>query len=272
MNTLTYSEIQNTPYTKIVISKKCPLHSHSFFEISICLDGSYTNIINGLTYRIKKGNVLLLRPQDQHYFIKGERHTHRDIYVQPEKMKAICDSIQFGLFEKLSNEPLQVNFTLSDYELKRLENKLNFFNNLLGRPTLAVQVAHTSIITEVFNLWQQSLLRGLLVYPEWINTLLSQLNTEEFLLKNVNEIVESTHYSHGYVCREFKKYVGVTLKEYLSDSKFSYAQAMLCDKGTSVSNVAEILNYGSTSNFIIAFKRKYGITPAQWKKSQFPSK
>jgi two-component system response regulator YesN len=80
--------------------------------------------------------------------------------------------------------------------------------------------------------------------------------------------VESTHYSHGYVCREFKKHVGKTLNEYVSDVKFSYAQAMLLNGETSVASVAEQLNYGSTTNFITAFKKKYGLTPAQWRKDQ----
>ncbi len=268
MSILTYSEIKTSPYTKIIISKTCPQHSHTFFEFSICLDGSYTNIVNGVTVNVVRGTVLLLRPQDKHHFINGENHTHRDVYVKPEKMKAICDAIGGGLYEKFMEEPLTINFNLSSYDLKLLEAKLNFFNNIFGKPSLTVRAAHTSIIMEIIHLWQQSFLKGVSAYPEWLHTLIDNLNTEEFLIKNVTEIVESTHYSHGYVCREFKKHVGKTLNEYVSDVKFSYAQAMLLNGENSVASVAKQLNYGSTTNFITAFKKKYGLSPSQWRKEQ----
>lgn len=268
MNILTFSEIEKTPYTKIIITNTCPYHTHTFFEFVVCLDGSFTNIINNTNVNIVRGTVLLLRPQDKHHFINGEKHTHRDIYVMPEKMKAICDSIDRELYSKLAQEPLSVNFNLSEYDLRYLETKLNFFNNVHGKPSLAVRAAHTDVISEILHLWQQSYLKGRADYPKWLYTLLDNLSTEEFLVKNISEIAESTHYSHGFVCREFKKHVGSTLKEYVSELKFSYAQALLSDNNASIASVAERLNYGSTSNFIIAFKKRHGISPAQWRKNR----
>ena len=268
MNILTYSEIENTPYTKIIISKTCPYHGHTFFEFSICLNGSYTNIVNGVNLNVIRGTVLLLRPQDNHYFINGENHTHRDVYVLPEKMKALCDAIDENLYEKLATEPLVVNFNLPEYDLKLLEGKLNFFNYTDNKTALTLNAAHANVITDILNLWQQHLLENVSQYPTWLYKLINNLNREEFFLKSIEEIAESTHYSHGYVCREFKKHIGVSLLQYVTERKLSYAQALLTNKETSVSSVACKLNYSSPTNFINAFKKQFGVSPAHWRKCQ----
>lgn len=271
MNILTSSEIEATPYTKIIISKKCPHHSHTFFEFTICLDGTYTNIINGETLNITRGEVLLLRPQDNHYFINGENHTHRDVYVTPQKMKFFCDVIDENLYEKLSTNPLLVNFKLTEYDLKLLEIKLNFFNHIKSKSTLALNTAYASVVMDILRLWQQSFFKDESRYPEWLYKLINNLNRESFFTQSIEEITRSTNYSHGYVCREFKKYIGINLLQYVTDLKFSYAQALLLNKETSVSNVADKLNYTSTTNFINAFKKRFGISPAQWRKNQTPT-
>ena len=104
MNVLDFSEIEKSPYTKIVISDHCPLHCHTFFEFSICFEGNYTNVINGTNLKICKGSVILLRPQDAHYFIKGANHTHRDIYITKDSssFKGNIKFIASGSFESLS--------------------------------------------------------------------------------------------------------------------------------------------------------------------------
>ena len=264
MNTLNHLEIQCSPFTKLVIVKKCPFHNHTFFEFVINFDGEYENQINGVTHSVEKGHILLLRPEDRHRFVCKGNHTHRDVYVSCEKMKAIADCIDKNLYDELANKPLAVFFKVSDYQLQMLESKLNFFNTSENHSKLSLNLAHTNVITELLTLWQQSFNDKQLDYPEWLSTLLHRLKTENYLLKSINEIVATTNYSHAYVCKQFKKYTGITLNQYVSNEKFAYALAMLQNKDTKSADVANKLNYASTPNFISAFKKKYGVPPTEW--------
>lgn len=270
MRILPTSEIHENPFTKIIIARQCPSHTHTFFEFIINLSGEFENCINGVTYTIKKGHVLLLRPEDQHHFSSQVSHTHRDVYVLPEKMKAIADCISPSLYEKLANQPLAVFFKVSDYQLQTLEGKLNYFNAASNYSKLSLELAHTNVVTELLSLWQQSFDDKKSDYPEWLNLLFHRLNTEDYLLRPLSEIIASTNYSYGYVCRQFKKYTGTTLNEYVSKEKFAYAVALLQNREARIADVAEKLNYGSPSNFIIAFKKRCGLTPAQWRKKKPP--
>ena len=262
-------DIIRSPYSRVVISPLCLEHNHAFFEFAIGTDGEFLNFVNGKRLHMKRGSVILLRPADVHYFIAENKHSARDVYVPISVMRAVCDSIDRSLYPSLLSEPLVINFTLNDFQLQILENKLNFFNDTLGKSELQMKAMHRSVILDIIQLWQDSLAkkeRGNL--PDWILLLLSQLGSEKFLNKDIEELALSTNYSHGYVCREFKKYMGKTLQEYLADARFSYAMSLLQSSNLSVAQISERLGYNATPNFIIAFKKRFGVTPAVWREQQ----
>lgn len=269
MNILNETVIEKAPYTQLILSDTCPMHSHTFFEFSICLKGRYKNIVNGVTLDFERGTVLLLRPQDTHYFYCEREHMHRDIYVPAQTMRTVCDSIDPALFNRLSQAPLALFFRVSDYDLQLLENQMNLFNKAQGKDQLLLRTSHVSVVTGLLALWQRYAAEKNYAIPvPWLDVLLRRINTDEYMCKSIEEIAESTNYSHGYVCRSFKKFMGISLKEYVEDVKFSYAASMLLNSENNISQIAKQLNYCSTSNFINAFKRKYGVTPLQWRKQQ----
>ena len=210
--------------------------------------------------------MLLLRPKDEHYFVAEKPHACRDVYIMPEVFKAICDSVDPTLFDNIVNAPEHVEFKISDFQLQLIENKLNYFNDIYDKNELSLNLKHRSVIIDLLDIWQESSILSQAEMPEWISLLVSQLGTERFLNKNIEEIIASTNYSHGYVCREFKKHMGKTLQDYLSELRFSYTLSLLKDSSISVAQIGDRLGYCATSNFIIAFKNKMGITPAQWRK------
>lgn len=268
MNILNDKTIERWPYTKLIISPKCPLHCHTFFEFNLCLSGSLKNTINDVEYTISKGSIMLLRPQDKHTFHCDGKHISRDIYVQKDTLKSICDCISPDLFFQLESEPLQIMFSASEYDLQLIENKLSLFNSASTYSVQQLQIAYVNVITEILNLWQQNQIRKTQNYPDWLIRLIRQINSLLFMTKSIDEIINSTNYSHGYVCREFKKYMKTTLQEYVSSVRFSYALTLLQTQENSITQIAEKLGYSSATNFVVAFKRKFNVTPAQWRINQ----
>ncbi len=63
-------------------------------------------------------------------------------------------------------------------------------------------------------------------------------------------------------CNSFKKVLGITPKEYITNLKMVAAKEML--KNQNVTEVAYDLGYENISHFISLFKAKYGITPKQY--------
>jgi AraC-type DNA-binding domain-containing proteins len=79
---------------------------------------------------------------------------------------------------------------------------------------------------------------------------------------SINQLAYDLNMSDTNFCNSFKKIIGITPKEYITNLKLTYAKEML--KNQNVTEVAYDLGYENISHFIALFKIKYGITPKQY--------
>jgi len=68
--------------------------------------------------------------------------------------------------------------------------------------------------------------------------------------------------------RVFKSITGISPMEYRSNLRIEHAREMLEDSRLSVGEIGEALGYASASYFCDAFKRRVGISPAQYRASR----
>lgn len=68
-------------------------------------------------------------------------------------------------------------------------------------------------------------------------------------------------YSYNYIYKLFKKYNGVTVRDYLFAKRMEFAKNELLKK-TKVEDIAYALGYKNASNFSRAFKKYTGVSPA----------
>ena len=80
---------------------------------------------------------------------------------------------------------------------------------------------------------------------------------------SISSLAQTLNMSDTNFCNTFKKVTGVSPKEYITDLKMNRAEEMLRNKN--VTEVAYDLGYESISHFISLFKKKYGLTPKQYK-------
>lgn len=261
------NNIGDMPYTRVVFSSSNVWHKHTFFEFAVNPKGEYQNDIDCKKIMMKEGNVVLMRPEDvhnPHNFSEG--HTHRDIYVTVEKMKAICDVFDPELFDRIMEKPLVINMQIKKTEMDGLINDLNIFNGYdqTGDDPMMERL-HTAIVTYIIGLWVKKQCEREEL-PREIEDLLSKINSGEFIGNSIDEIADTTNYSHGYLCKIFKKHMGISLLEYVRDFKMNYSLSLLTNKELSIMEISNMLNYDVPSSFINAFKRKYGVSPREMRK------
>lgn len=81
-----------------------------------------------------------------------------------------------------------------------------------------------------------------------------------------SDIALSADIHPKYAMSVFKKSTGMTLGEYITLLRLSYAQALLLDESVSVLQVAMESGFGSLSAFNKCFRRKAGMTPSEFKR------
>jgi len=79
----------------------------------------------------------------------------------------------------------------------------------------------------------------------------------------ISQLAYDLNMSDGNFSNYFKKIMGITPREYITNLKLIKAKEMLNTQN--VTEVAYDLGYFNISHFILLFKNKYGITPKQFK-------
>lgn len=77
---------------------------------------------------------------------------------------------------------------------------------------------------------------------------------------------EHVNYSPIYLSRLFKDKAGVNFISYLIREKMQCAAELLRNPGNTISTISEAVGYSNEKNFSRAFKKHFGISPAEYRK------
>ena len=80
-------------------------------------------------------------------------------------------------------------------------------------------------------------------------------------------MLENFFYSRAYISIAFKKYTGETVVEFRNRLRVKYSVSLLAENSMSINAIAGILGWDNPNNYIIAFKKVYGVTPLQYRNS-----
>jgi AraC-like DNA-binding protein len=83
------------------------------------------------------------------------------------------------------------------------------------------------------------------------------------------DLAAHTGKNESYLSNLFKQETGLTLREYLTGKRLEAAKEMLAHRGTPISQISSTLSFSSQSYFTLVFRKRYGITPQQFRAKYF---
>lgn len=90
------------------------------------------------------------------------------------------------------------------------------------------------------------------------------INENYLTISQIEEVANHCHISVSYLCRIFRKYLGISPTEYINSRKIIHAKHLL-KKGVNVSDVSFELGFNSCNYFTDLFKKITGVTPAKYR-------
>jgi AraC-like DNA-binding protein len=243
------------------------MHSHTFFEFTIILDGSCNSIINnGKKTILHKGDMIFLRPGDIHMLNPiTKNYRHRDFYVTEDKMKHICDIFSDTFYEELLSPEVNLQYILDINEYTLLNQKSFVFDTPYlsdSKTEEKLDQLHTSIIIQLLGVIINRSLPTNTNVPEWLSSLFLHLSSFHYVNNSINDIIATTGYSHSYICQKFKSTYGTTLLDCLNKSKIILSTNLLGKE--KIIDIAMSLGWDNPKNYTIAFKKVFGITPQKY--------
>lgn len=241
------------------------LHRHSDWEFTSTIDGTGVNIVNETDYPLMPGDFVLLGPRHVHRFVSDSEHIQRrDVCIADEKFRKLCEVLSPSLYDALCRQEKSIVIHLSIEtfgELHKRLNKLNAFNPD-GEHVGAVLA---SIVIYLLGIYVEH--RSEKQLPESILPFLQQISTPDVFSLRINDIIALSSYSHSHFIKIFKKYVGKTIIEYVTDLRIAYAATLLSSTDLSVITIASKVGYDNQSFFAQKFKDKYNVSPTEYRNS-----
>ena len=83
---------------------------------------------------------------------------------------------------------------------------------------------------------------------------------------SLDSVSSLLHLNASYLSSIFKRYTGINFIDYITNLRISAAKELLVDPFKSVSEIASMVGYDSSSYFCRAFKKNTGFTPTEYRK------
>lgn len=206
------------------------------------------------TYKLKENDLFLIDCRLPHSY-----KTTKEIWNQ-------CGMHFFGgncdfLYEQLfSHDPLW-HMDYSFFQ-NRIEELLSIYNSNDVYRTFLFSLKLTAFLLDISKQGRASAKN----YPESIEAVQNYLDehfTQDISLNKLSEIASLSKY---YLLREYKKYTGVSPKEYATGLRMNHASMLLMNSDIPSYKIGLMVGYKTEALFISQFKKTYNMTPGEYRR------
>lgn len=126
----------------------------------------------------------------------------------------------------------------------------------LGQPERQAELAE-----EAMRLWEQAAWHLGARFPTWLPALVDLLHENWHKSPSATDLAAEIGFSPQYLCRTFKRWMGVTLTQYNQAIRLDYARGLLWGSGAEVSQIASMTGFTDQSHLTRVLRRHSGKTP-----------
>lgn len=266
----TMQTIEKCLYTSIVRLPPDEEHKSTFVVVSIIEKGEATvEFISkdgkkSKTVTMNENTCFITMPFSPIIFksFSKNNYTQRNVHIDERTFKECCDSIDPNLYAQFLFTDYPIIFSLSGPTSNYLSESCSM---MMGDSDPVKEKLHKCCVYSILSAYISNTIKNVNL-PLWIRALLRRLEDIPFLIQKVKDIIVSTNYSHGYVNREFKRCMNISLKQYITNKKIEIASTLIVKTNLTLQAISDTLNFCTVSSLISAFKKAYGTTPAKYRK------
>ncbi len=246
---------------------KVSLHHHDFYECFFFISGNVSYYIEGKTYTLKPGDIVLVNTTELHQLIVMDHSVAYErivLWIDKNFLNSLSTDqtdLSACFYAKKDNViRLSLDFQQA---IRTILHKLLSIENYTG---IGSDILYKSYFIELFVQINMALLHNS-IRPDadvkksiMITDIIEYINNhidEELTIDSLSEHVFLSKY---HLLREFKKHSGTTIHKYIIQKKLILAKELIL-KGMPITEVFKQCGFGDYSNFFRAFKKEYGVTP-----------
>ena len=252
-------------------------HQHPFYELFVFLSGRANYIIEGRTYKLRPGDILLTSNEDIHSpeIFPGKPYERFVIWLSPDFFEYIKD---FG--EDLSacfSDASRKGYRLirpNERRFTKMKNLIDYLDQLRAVPNIGNKaMTHAKIIeflVQISRAYYEDAnsadsITNDISEDNKINLIISYIVDHLAEELTLDKIAGEFYISKFYLSKRFKQYTGLSIYQYIMKKRLVVARKLLAE-GVPVTEAYINCGFSDYSNFLKAFKREFSCTPTNYVK------
>ena len=251
------------------------MHWHEEFEITLVQKGSCTYQVDLKPYQIAEGDVLLLPPEMLHG--TGERPdaefiTDSFVFRLDMLESQLPDSCTAQFLAPLASGTVRfpVYLPASDPAAPLIRNSFETVKNTFLEKPFGYELEIKAQLLHMFFLLYRNVpyRKNNPAHTEITDKLKLVLQFIQEHYQNpvtIQELAELCHFSEYHFMRFFKRHMNMTCIEYLNQYRLEMASRQLAGTELPITSIALESGFNNISYFNRVFKKKFGITPKEYR-------
>ena len=247
-------------------------HYHDYYEVFLLLDGEVVHCVNDTRLPLGKGALVFIRPSDTHDYLlrEGDQFSMLNITISEETVKSLFSYLGNGFcVDRLLGARLPPRVQLPtpgfDYILAQMTAIRAIDERDTDRLKTAMRVLLFRIFTRFFADFEEESDSEI---PTWLSTLCNEMKRNGNFTYGIDRMLSLTSKSREHLSRSIKKYMGVTLSEFINDLRLHFIANMLKNSNHDIADIIFESGFGNISWAAELFRKKYGMTMSKYRKNR----
>ncbi|MDD4101067.1 MAG: AraC family transcriptional regulator [Kiritimatiellae bacterium] len=249
------------------------MHIHEFYEIILLAKGYLLHEVNGSHHTLPPGSLVFVRPYDLHRLlpVNSERTVFASLALSSSVIKEIMSFLCApDIMQHFNTAPEAPHVMLSPEDTRGLMLQMENISN-----EQAVSPASSTLMARVLaaQLFASRLLPSArsasarLPAPAWLQKLRQEAEHWTSLGNAPQRLHQSCACHPSHLCKSFQRYYDETPSDFINRLRVLKAAHELKETDVKVAAIAAELGFESLSHFHRLFKRRYGMTPAAYRRA-----
>lgn len=234
------------------------------YKIFILLEGNVDCQINDELFHLAVNSVVVLKPRTSYKFVFPKKYGMQDIFRRIEFSFKLSEDEQFNEFRAfLDNVATQNIFSCK--ELIEWEHFCLNCRNILSDEEFEIckKGFICQFVTLFFSFYHDKVNfdeKGYSDKNELVTHVRTYIKQNLIDLPTTVVIAQKFHVSANYLCKSFKKVVGVSINKYVLTKKLELAKTLILE-GERPTSAAYKVGFNDYSWFYKKFKERFDIAP-----------
>jgi len=239
------------------------MHTHAFCELFCFVSGKGVFHIEGSSYPLKPGDIVIMRSSEAHYIEIDPREPYERFSLHfDSNLLASMDAdnqLMRPFFDRKSGK--RNLYPLASFESNR---HLSCFYNMFRAASsprlniLANLILILQLITEHFSVTRADSVETDTIEYKIIRHINKNLDRELTL----QELCDKFFISKAQLCRRFKKATGTTVAKYITVKRLVTSRQLIC-QGQRPTDIYTMFGFRDYSTFYRAYTKYFGHSPRQ---------